>query len=76
VNVYPTPAHDFIKIETTGVNEYLDFVMTDITGREVKHETIPSSGSVISLNGFPGSVYFYSITGETGFVRSGKIVVE
>jgi hypothetical protein len=72
IQVYPNPVNDHLFIRISK-NESLDFILFDITGREIMHRNLTSSES-INTHLLPRGIYLYRIMEKGTLVKSGKIV--
>lgn len=59
-NVYPNPADAFIKVHADHRLIGKAFVITDFTGRQLREGKMLAEDMMISLDEFPGGMYFLS----------------
>jgi len=57
INIYPNPAHDFIKIETTGVGSVENIDLYNVTGQLV----LSSTENEVNVSGLESGMYFVRV---------------
>jgi hypothetical protein len=72
VNIFPNPISD--KINITGkINELIEFVLYDFTGRKTLQQFFTNSTSV-NTEQLAKGIYLYEVRNKNGVVKKGKIV--
>lgn len=78
LNIFPTPANDFINLEFIGQTEYLNIGIFDLTGNEIITQKMTVNQGVNSLkipvNNFSEGVYFIKISDGKQF-KTGKFSI-
>ncbi|MBX3163410.1 MAG: T9SS type A sorting domain-containing protein [Bacteroidetes bacterium] len=76
LEVYPNPANDLIKVESSIPNEELDILIIDVTGRTVlnKKAEIKNYTSDVELN-LSNGVYILKITNKQQKTISKKLII-
>lgn len=72
IQVYPNPVDDHLFIRNAK-NESVEFILYDVTGREVIHRSLTSSDR-INTSILPQGIFFYLLIGRSGQQQSGKVV--
>lgn len=69
VSIYPVPAQNYVNVAvTSGLHSDLNVRVTDLQGRTLVTEVIPSSQDMLRLDvaNFSKGIYFVEVTGENG----------
>ncbi len=75
VIVYPNPAQDVIKIQSSLQFYAAEFVLYDATGRKALEKKINKNAS-ISVSHLPRGLYFYRVKDKEGGTVGGKIILQ
>ncbi|MEP6792781.1 MAG: serine hydrolase [Saprospiraceae bacterium] len=73
LNIFPNPAQQSFTIDVR--DEYYDFIMTDITGKIMRHEVHVFDKTKIDCSDLPGGVYFLNVKTKGRFL-SRKVIVQ
>ena len=71
--IYPTLVEDELQVYTPDVDQPYQFIVFDVLGRLVYHDTY-SGHQIISLGALPSGSYFYQIRENDFAVEAGKFV--
>ena len=72
---YPNPTNDNINIELPNIYEdsYLEFIITDLLGKELFRLDSKTCNNALSLYGFSSGVYLVKINSNNQFVKQLKV---
>ncbi len=76
IEIFPNPSDDFINIELENINEDLQFVIVDVTGKIILQKMITKSNTRINTSDLLSGMYFYKITSNSGKTKSGKLLIQ
>lgn len=78
VSVFPNPANEnfTVAIQSENAIDNADFILTDVTGREVLKTKVDGKQAVINTTAIAAGVYFYRVENAGELVGNGKIVLE
>jgi uncharacterized protein (TIGR02145 family) len=68
-SVYPNPSNDFITINAANSTTGKEYILSDLTGRELLRGHILSENQMISISQIPTGMYFVHITGGNSEVK-------
>jgi len=77
VKLYPNPIVEKATLEIIGINESFELLITDLTGKTVKHLFYKNKNVEVSINcrDFKKGMYLYKILSKSGLKFSGKIII-
>ncbi len=72
LNIFPNPAEDFtnLEVKADGVQEFISYVMTDITGKVVGYETVKNvseNNFQLDVTSLPAGSYIIKVSTPEGF---------
>ncbi|MES2287047.1 MAG: T9SS type A sorting domain-containing protein [Bacteroidota bacterium] len=79
IQVSPNPfsTSTTIKINGNKGKEKIDFLMYDLTGKEIEVKSSVSTQQIVIERGdLPNGIYFYKISQNTNIIGTGKLIVE
>lgn len=78
VSLYPNPADDYftVTIQTENQIDNADFILADVTGREVMNIKVNGQQAIINIAELASGIYFYRIESAGAMIGKGKVVVE
>ncbi len=71
IKIYPNPGNNILYVQGNKNNE---FVLYDLTGREVVHKTINESAITVNTSSLNSGIYFYRFLKSGAIIESGKWV--
>jgi len=71
IKIYPNPGNNILYVQGNKNNE---FVLYDLTGREVVHKTINESAITVNTSSLNSGIYFYRFLKSGAIIGSGKWV--
>jgi hypothetical protein len=74
LEIFPNPFSNFTEITLKG-NQKATIVLSDITGKELINEEFVQTYK-LQRNNIPQGIYFYKIIGESGAMKTGKLIIE
>jgi hypothetical protein len=74
--IFPNPANENFTVSVTENLVNAEFVLCDVSGREVMRNKLTEKQSTIHTDGLAPGVYLYTIQDSGALVKNGKIVLE
>lgn len=75
-SIYPNPASDFLVLENKSAEALLTWHVYDLTGREIYFTSFDERRTEISLANFASGAYLYKLSGESGVIETGRLIVQ
>jgi hypothetical protein len=76
ITIYPNATSDKVRIDISGDQKQVDFVLYDVQGRAVKHVILESNIQELSLADMSSGVYVWKASGANNTEQHGRIVKE
>jgi len=72
LEIFPNPAHQFVTLKIPNGATSIDFVISDLQGKEMRRQSIPNGGSV-DISAFASGLYQVMALTTAGKVCSGML---
>jgi hypothetical protein len=74
--IYPNPVNEIFLIHTTTKNVPYSIKMYDITGSIIINKYVQKEESSFNIEEYKKGIYFYKITSNNNYTKTGKIIIK